>query len=281
MIILRVLRFIAIFGILTLLTQVGGIIFLVAYGAGKLFFRLVWITRIVQRTTILVLFVILYTAATIALVPALAATFGRPALPCSNIQQRPVQALKPIFCILNRNYAAPQMHRVLDALGTHLNARWPGTKVRYLDAGFPFLSRFPMLPHLSHRDGKAIDLAFFYTDGATGELIDEARSPIGYWAFEQPRPGEEQLCKTQSFFGTLRWDMTRLQSLWPDRPLDTARTSAMLAWLAADGVRLGINRMYLEPHLKTRFGLTSAAFRFQGCRAARHDDHVHVEVGEG
>ncbi len=280
-IIFRVLRLIAIFGILTLLTQIGGLVFLVAYAAVKILLPLGWTGRTVQRAVILLLFVILYTIATIILVPAIAASIGRPALPCSKIQQRPVQALKPIYCILNRNYATPRMHKMLDALGAHLNVQWPGMKIRYLDAGFPFLSRFPMLPHLSHGDGAAVDLAFFYTDGATGQPIDDARSPFGYWAFEQPRHETDRICTTQRSFGSLRWDMEGLQQVWPDRPLDEARTSAMLEWLATDGPNFGIKRAFLEPHLTARFGLASPMFRFQGCRAARHDDHVHVELDEG
>ena len=36
--------------------------------------------------------------------------------------------------------------------------------------------------------------------------------------------------------------------------------------------------LLLEPHLKTRLKLEKYdKIRFQGCRAARHDDHIHVQ----
>lgn len=49
----------------------------------------------------------------------------------------------------------------------------------------------------------------------------------------------------------------------------------MLNWLAADP-RVG--RIFVEPHLRESLGLASEKFGFQGCRAARHDDHVHFQL---
>ena len=31
-------------------------------------------------------------------------------------------------------------------------------EIHYLDANFPFINKFPLLPHLSHNDGKKIDI---------------------------------------------------------------------------------------------------------------------------
>ena len=38
----------------------------------------------------------------------------------------------------------------------------------------------------------------------------------------------------------------------------------------------GVQKILIEPHLKERLQLQSSKVRFQGSRAARHDDHVHV-----
>ncbi len=99
----------------------------------------------------------------------------------------------------------------------------------------------PLLPHLSHGDGRKVDLAFFYR-GAAGYAPGLAPSPIAYWAFETPRTG------------------------------------AMLRWLAGPGAEIGVRKILLEPHLAARLGATGPLVRFQGCRAARHDDHVHVDI---
>jgi len=40
-----------------------------------------------------------------------------------------------------------------------------------------------------------------------------------------------------------------------------------------------IEKIFIEPYLKTRLKLTSNKIRFHGCEAVRHDDHVHVQIG--
>lgn len=50
---------------------------------------------------------------------------------------------------------------------------------------------------------------------------------------------------------------------------------AALQWLGHDD-RVG--KVFIEPHLKVKFGAESEKVRFQGCRAARHDDHIHVQL---
>ena len=39
-----------------------------------------------------------------------------------------------------------------------------------------------------------------------------------------------------------------------------------------------IEKVFIEPHLKTRLNLTSNKIRFHGCQAVRHDDHIHLQV---
>jgi hypothetical protein len=49
----------------------------------------------------------------------------------------------------------------------------------------------------------------------------------------------------------------------------------MILWLKA---RPEVTRIFIEPHLADRLGVGGGKVRFQGCRAARHDDHLHVEI---
>jgi hypothetical protein len=99
-------------------------------------------------------------------------------------------------------------------------------------------------------------------------------SPIGYWVYEGPTDGESRPCAAQKSF--LRWDFSILQSLGNGTEIDLKKTNEMIArLLALDGV-VRVKKILIGPHLKLRLGLKEDRVPFQGCDAARHDDHVHV-----
>jgi len=266
-----------VFIVLTALTQIGGIVFVVSallvswfLGARHWNFLLRWITHLIA-------FAVLYAAVTVAAVPPLAREFGRHPLPCLPAANRPYGAVHPALCILNRHYASSSAHRVLSALTKEMNAQFSGTTVLYLDAGFPFLDGFPMLPHLLHDDGRSVDLAFFYTNARGVYQRGRTRSPFGYWAFEPPRKGDPRPCFQDKGLG-LRWDLGFLQKYWRPYKLDEKRTAAMVRWLVTEGPNFGVQRVYLEPHLVNRFQIASPFLRFQGCRSERHDDHIQIKL---
>lgn len=270
---MRRLAFVLAVLVLTMLSQVGGVVLILAWLLGR---TLLPKGRL-RGLVVLALFAVLYSAATLVVIPPLAALAGRVPLPCRAEPGRPVAAGHPLYCLLNRNYVDPRLVPLLDALAMALDQSHPGTVTLYLDANFPFLGGMPLAPHLSHDDGRKLDLAFFYTDPGGGYRPGSPRSPIGYWAFEQPGPDDPQPC-AEPRWPTLRWDMSLLQGLYPDRPLEPERTRAALAWLLAEGPRFGLEKILLEPHLVRRLGLSSPLLRFQGCRAARHDDHLHLQI---
>ena len=39
-----------------------------------------------------------------------------------------------------------------------------------------------------------------------------------------------------------------------------------------------VNKVFIEPHLKKRLKLNHSKIRFQGCKAVRHDDHIHFQI---
>ncbi|MEP5728850.1 MAG: hypothetical protein ABJL67_05705 [Sulfitobacter sp.] len=173
-----------------------------------------------------------------------------------------------VYCVLNRQYVVPELKDVLMDHAQQMQARFPGTVTRVLDANFPYLTGFPLLPHLSHDDGRKVDLAFYYRDN-TGYLPGTVRSPIGYFAFEDG----PTTCPDNAL--TLRWNMSWLQNLWPAYRPDDFRMKAALQLLDKDD-RVG--KVFIEPHLKNRIDVLSNKIRFQGCRAARHDDHIHLQL---
>ncbi|MGO4484747.1 hypothetical protein EFD55_26040 [Rhizobium pisi] len=257
--------------ILTLLTQIGGIAYLLALAAA----RAIGARRFPAK---LALFLLCYAGATFAAGLA-APMFGRVPLSCLSGTGDHLVVRSPIYCALNRNYVTPGMRDLAQALATHMDQEFPGTVTVALDANFPFMNGFPLLPHLSHADGRKLDFAYYYQDADGNFLNGVTRSPIGYFAFEEPAPGDELPCAGRSDWLTTRWDFDALQPLFPAYGLEKQRMSAMIAWLTTEGVtRFHLEKIFIEPHLKNALGITDTHVRFQGCRAARHDDHIHIQV---
>jgi hypothetical protein len=260
---------------LTLLTQIGGLVLIAAWFVARpLRTRRGLATALASG---LLLFAALHLGLSELALPAMAPVVaGRVRLPCPWFGAAAVEPATAFFCLANRNYVTPAARDAIAALGQALQARDPDAAALYLDAGFPFFDGFPLLPHLSHRHGTAVDLALIYRDAETGRPRWRwIRSPLGYWAFEQPPAGATTPCAEN--WPTLRWDMAWLQPLLPAAALDERATAAMLRWLVGPGRSHGVRRVLIEPHLEARLGIASDLLRFQGCRAARHDDHIHVD----
>lgn len=191
---------------------------------------------------------------------------GLVALPCETTG--PLAPVNRGYCRLGRNYVRAPGLAVLNSTALSLRHRWPGLQLRYMEASWAKGVR-PMPPHLSHGDGRQIDLALFYL-GKDGQPLAGPPKLWGYEAFEPPRRESERVCVGK-----------RGKNDRPDPPrdrswrLDETRTAALVRTLAADP---RVRRIFIEPHLKTRLGLAGLAkVRFAGCQAARHDDHIHVD----
>lgn len=236
--------------LLTIITQLGG---------------LAWLVSLMFRRRLAV-FALAYGALAIGASLAAPALSGRVAVSCW--REGPLQVQSWVYCAANRTYVTPPLLAALEDAAAVVDRAHPGTTTLLLDGSFPFWDGFPLPPHLSHDDGEKADLAFYYAD-QSGYAPGLTPSPIGYFAFEDG-PTD---CPRE--WPTLRWNLRPLQGLWPDYRLEPQRLSRLLAALSADG-RIG--KILIEPHLERRLGVQSAKLRFQGCRAARHDDHIHVQL---
>lgn len=182
----------------------------------------------------------------------------------------PLRPAAAFFCTKGRNYMTQQARAALIDAAEALNRRYPRTILTFMDASGPD-GRKPFKPHLSHGDGRQIDLADFYQSRSGRRLAGPPpASRAGYGAFEPPRPGDPLPCR-----GIDRPNDDRdppADRIWR---LDDERTATLVKILVADP---RVRRVFIEPHLKRRFGLSeSPKVRFAGCQAARHDDHIHVD----
>lgn len=219
--------------------------------------------------------------ANLVVAPIIGAQIGRVALPCKPGPDAPYAALTPLLCALGRNYVRPEVDVMLKEMARDLRRAYP-------DMTFPVLDAGPMYSGMGGRytsrnwrkRGWSVDLAYFYQDAAGKYVPHETPSPIGFWGFQAPPAGSKPVCADDAVSSFLRWDMAWFQAyVRQDLTLDERRTAAMLRWLTQRGRQFGVKEVLIEPHMAKRLGVTSPLIRFQGCLAARHDDHIHVEVG--
>lgn len=229
-----------------------------------------------QKTVfVLISFSVLYALLTAAILPQVAPIFGRTALNCFSDGKHPYQASSWLYCALNRHYVRPELKKSLERLSQHMSQKYPGTISTYLDANFPFIDGFPLLPHRSHNDGKKLDINFFYKDKASGKPLPKGGAWfVGYWSFEPAwRHQKNKGCKID---GILRWRMEWIQFLFKDVEFDMQRTAEAVRYLAQRDP--SIQKVLIEPYLLGLLNVQGEKIRFAGCNAARHDDHIHYQI---
>ncbi len=273
---LQFIKGIFIFCILTVLTQVGGIVYL--------FYKVV--KRIISRkfkdelgfTERFLLFFFLYIVATLMIVPPIAFQFGRVALPMMTTKNDLVKPRTMLTCLLNRHYVTSPLKKLTYDIAKKIDKKYPDTKIIYLDANFPFMDGFPLLPHKSHDDGKKLDIAFLYLDAKTKKRINKSPSFYGYGICEKPKKGELDKpaeCEKKGY-----WQYNLLSKFTPsfgkDNYIFDEKANKELLKIMATQKATG--KIFIEPHLKTRMGLNYKKIRFHGCAAVRHDDHIHIQL---
>lgn len=251
--------------ILTALTQVGGLIY---------FLTLITIRKFkLSPTTSTTVFLATYLATTLLVTPLIAPIFGRKSLPLTG-------NLRPLnfgTCLLNRHYVKPELQEQMKVISDKMMNKFEGTTTNYLDANFPFFNGFPLIPHLSHNDGKKLDIAFYYT--SSNERTNDAPGFIGYGVYDDPKqrePDYPSTCKQKGYwqYGLLsaivpQWEKDKFE-------VDIERTRELIKLLAEDNLT---SKIFIEPHLKERWGLNGYSnIRFHGCQAVRHDDHIHTQI---
>lgn len=263
--ILKIIWWLAFSFLLTVVTQLGGLLFLLS----------LYFTRNVKKNKQLKqagVFLGSYVLCLILIVPIVAPIFGRErVIPAENL--KPANHFYPI---LFRNYVSSELNEVLKGTSDKIAAQYPGATIQYLDACFPFIDRFPLLPHLSHNDGNKIDLSFLYSKNS--ELVTELPSRSGYGVYVEPIQGESnqtEFCKSNGYW---QYDYSKHMTLGKrDNSLEfNIEVNRFLLKSILESK--AIKKVFLEPHLVERLGIEDKRIRFHGCHAVRHDDHYHIQV---
>ena len=269
------LKSLALFLLLTLFTQVSGILYILHQPLSRTIKRrLGWAWPGAQPVP--APFLIVLAVAALVIVPLLARPLGRVPLPVvasSAVGLGPARWFK---VLANRHYVTPQLYAAAVDIAARTSHAAPGTELRYLDANFPFLTGFPLLPHRSHDDGKKLDLSFLYLDAA-GYRAAHSPGFLGYGHVEGLHPGEADHTAECAAQGYLQYDLLRRLS-WESNDLtfDEGANRWILETITADR-RIG--KVFVEPHLKRRLGQSgNTKIRYHGCAAVRHDVHVHVQL---
>jgi len=271
------LKRISIILLLTVLTQVGGIVYLF-YQLIKTVIEKKWENKL-SRIPRIVIFLVLYLLTIFLIIPPIAKQFGRVPLPYFATKTSNIKPLSSFTYLLNRHYVKPRLLATTTNIANALKIEYPNSQIVYLDANFPFWNGFPLLPHLSHNDGKKLDLAFVYKDAKTQKVMNSSPSFIGYGVFEGPQKGElnqPNICHKKGFwqYGILK----KITPQWNKKKIvvDAAKTKRLVQLLAN---HKAIGKLFIEPHLKTRWGLGDYdKIRYHGCHAVRHDDHIHIQL---
>lgn len=241
--------------LLTLTTQVGGLIWLLSC--------LICYFKNYKKRFI---FPLLYVLCNLIIVPFLAPKFGRVALPYNS---NTIKAARWFYPLSFRNYVRPELKTLL------INAsKKSRIKIAYLDANFPFFNGFPLLPHLSHNDGKKIDLCFVYKD-KNGKATTKIPSTSGYGVFVNEKNKTSNYCVNKGYW---QYNFTKYLSFGNDRDLkfNALQTKQLIRALLQQSKA---KKLFIEPYLKTNLGLQNEnKIRFHGCKAVRHDDHIHLEI---
>lgn len=225
-----------------------------------------------KRSKSLLVFTTIYLLSTFVIVPRIAPIFGRQNIEDSAL----IKGHSFFYKLTNRTYVTPQLHNVLVQAARELNQKYNNIQLVYLDANFPFIDKFPLLPHLSHNDGKKIDLSFVYKEN--NQISNKKPSLSGYGVFESPSEHEYkqyEICKTKGYW---QYDFPKHLTFGTLNPQLNFSEEASKHLISVILKQHEIGKIFIEPHLKARLNLSHSKLRFHGCQAVRHDDHIHIQL---
>jgi len=303
---MRVLKFIVIlflFILLTVLSQVGGIVLLLWLVVFS-FFKQKLVTPWIKRGTNIGGFIIFYLLFNILVIPPLALIQGRVSLPFSKSGNLvPVTYWTAIF---NRNYITIEGRDKLVEISNEFVKKHPSLKVKYMDCNYPFrfynshtTSGIPFIeglfPHFTHTGDKA-DVALIYND-ENGNASNLTPTAIGYGSSVEPLKGEPGYFDPKCGCITKTPDQKKgkdgVPCICDNSP--TLKIFRMYSFMYRNipiNKKITLNnedsralikefikvdkKIILEAHLRERLNILRFSYGNHSCKSVRHDDHFHV-----
>ena len=250
--------------ILTITTQIGGLIYILSLFINRKL-------KINFRLQTLISFTVLYLFFTFIAVPLIAPVLGREKVHNSE----KINPTSFITVLLNRNYVKPEMNVLLKQ--TEKQLKETRIEIHYLDANFPFINKFPLLPHLSHNDGKKIDLSLIY-ESQDNIISNKQKSNSGYGIFAKPRKNEFNQIEKCLNHGYFQYDYPKYLTFGEINKNLKFSEKGTKKLIQSILNQKNLGKLFIEPHLKSRMRLTDKRIRYHGCRAVRHDDHIHIQL---
>ena len=274
----KIFRTTIIFLILTVLTQVGGAIYLLylpfsSYVKSEKFSY--WKSMLFRFFG----FSALYVSICMLIVPRIAERYGRVPLPIYSTKEVPVKSGNVLLCLANRNYVKPKLKDAFFKIAKDVNKKYKSVELIHLDANFPFYEGFPLLPHLSHDDGEKLDISFLYKNKKAKAFYNNTFSFLGYGVCEEPKKGETNTAKDCEKKG--EWQYSFLKKITfakvkKEYEFDRDANRFLLQKIMDQSE---VKKVFIEPHLQKRLKLNGyKKIRFHGCHAVRHDDHIHFQL---
>jgi hypothetical protein len=257
--VIKIILHIVLISLLTVLTQVGGLIWIITI-----------IISIKFKKRKRIVFPIIYLLFNLVFIPPIAKAFGREQLPITSKNLKPRNWVYPL---LFRNYVSPKLKNIL--IKSTNESSFNHVQITYLDANFPFINGFPLFPHLSHNDGKKIDVSFMYLD-KEGNTTNKKPSISGYGVYVLSKYNLTlQSCLDKGYW---QYDFSKYLTFGTihNLELDKKQTNSIIRALLSYPET---QKIFIEPHLKKLLGLSyENKIRFHGCQAVRHDDHIHLQI---
>lgn len=274
---LSILRCIFIVILLTVLTQIGGVIYLLLKPFGLFIKRKTnsWKGFALRMT----MYFSIYLLLSVTLVPRLARAYDRVPLPCFSSEAAPIKPARYFFWIANRHYVRSALYDLIVDVSNNVNTKYPDVEIHYLDANFPLFKYFPLLPHKSHNDGRRLDICFLYKKKTGEKVINAAPGVLGYGHCEVPKRKEvnyPERCREKGYrFYSMLYQFNKYFQT-DAYQFDEAANRFLLKEIVK---QRKVRKVFIEPHLKIRLKLDGEdKIRFHGCGAVRHDDHIHLEL---
>ncbi len=122
-----------------------------------------------------------------------------------------------------------------------------------------------------------IGISFIYKT-KKGEISNKQKSISGYGVFVAPHKGEFDQTKDCKQKGYFQYDYTKYLTFGEINKELVFSEKGTKRLIESILKNRNPGKIFIESHLKNRLHLHDKRIRFHGCRAVRHDDHIHIQL---